>query len=50
VATHERLKDTDGNLIQTVVALSLSDEGLRNMTAACAGLILAPPNTADLKQ
>jgi hypothetical protein len=33
VVTHERLKDTDGNLIQTVVALSLSEEGLRNMSA-----------------
>jgi hypothetical protein len=33
VVTHERLKDTEGNLIQTVVALSLSDEGLRDMSA-----------------
>jgi hypothetical protein len=33
VVTHERLKDTDGNLIQTVVALALSDEGLRDMTS-----------------
>jgi hypothetical protein len=32
VVTHERLKDTDGNLIQTVVALSLSDEGMRDMS------------------
>jgi hypothetical protein len=32
VVTHERLKDTDGNLIQTVVARSLSDEGLRDMS------------------
>jgi len=31
--THERLKDTKGNLIQTVVALPLSDEGLRDMSA-----------------
>jgi len=30
VVTHERLKDTDGNLIQSVVALALSDEGLRD--------------------
>jgi len=34
VVTHERLKDTDGNLIQTVVALALTDEGLRDMSAA----------------
>jgi 5S rRNA maturation endonuclease (ribonuclease M5) len=33
VVTHERLKDTDGNLIQTVVATALSDEGLRDMTS-----------------
>jgi hypothetical protein len=33
LVTHERLKDTDGNLIQTVVALSLTDEGLRDMSA-----------------
>jgi AAA domain len=33
VVTHERLKDTDGNLIKTVVALALSDEGLRDMSA-----------------
>jgi AAA domain len=33
VVTHDRLQDTDGNLIQTVVALALSDEGLRNMSA-----------------
>jgi AAA domain len=33
VVTHESLKDTEGNLIQTVVALSLSDEGLRDMSA-----------------
>jgi hypothetical protein len=33
VVTHERLKDTDGNLIQTVVAIALSDEGLRDMTS-----------------
>src|SRR5262249_7567512 len=33
VVTHERLKDTDGNLIQTVVALSLSDEGLKDISA-----------------
>ena len=32
VVTHERLKDNDGNLIQTVVALSLSDEGLRDIS------------------
>jgi hypothetical protein len=32
VVTHERLKDTDGNLIQTVVALALTDEGLRDMS------------------
>jgi hypothetical protein len=31
VVTHERLKDTDGNLIQTVVALTLSEEGLKNI-------------------
>jgi len=29
LVTHERLKDTDGNLIQTVIARFLSDEGLR---------------------
>jgi hypothetical protein len=29
-----RLKDTDGNLIQTVVALTLSDEGLSEINAA----------------
>src|SRR5262249_57673347 len=34
VVTHERLKDADGNLIQTVVALSLTHEGLRDMTSA----------------
>src|SRR6516162_5968655 len=34
VVTHDRLKDTDGNLIQTVVALALTDEGLRDMTSA----------------
>jgi hypothetical protein len=33
MVTHERLKDTDGNLIQTVVALALSDEGRRDMSA-----------------
>ena len=33
VVTHNRLKDTDGNLIQTVVALALTDEGLRDMTS-----------------
>jgi len=33
IVTHERLKDTDGNLIQTVVALALTDEGLRDMSA-----------------
>jgi hypothetical protein len=32
VVTHERLKDTEGNLIQTVVALSLSDEGMRDIS------------------
>jgi hypothetical protein len=32
VVTHERLKDSDGNLIQTVVALSLSDEGMRDIS------------------
>ena len=32
VVTHERLKDTDGNLIQSVVALALTDEGLRDMS------------------
>jgi hypothetical protein len=32
VVTHERLKDTDGNLIQAVVALSLSDEGMRDIS------------------
>ena len=32
--THERLKDTDENLIQTVVALALTDEGLRDMKSA----------------
>jgi hypothetical protein len=32
VVTHERLKDTDGNLIQTVVALALSDEGMRDIS------------------
>src|SRR5262249_35177951 len=36
VVTHERLKDTDGNLIQTVVALALTDEGLRDMKSALA--------------
>jgi hypothetical protein len=34
VVTHERLKDTDENLIQTVVALALTDEGLRDMKSA----------------
>src|SRR5262249_21757897 len=34
VVTHERLKDTEGNLIQTVVALALTDEGLRDMKSA----------------
>jgi hypothetical protein len=33
MVTHERLKDADGNLIQTVVALALSDEGRRDMSA-----------------
>jgi AAA domain len=33
IVTHERLKDTDGNLIQTVVAQPLTDEGLKDMTA-----------------
>jgi hypothetical protein len=33
IVTHERLKDADGNLIQTVIAQTLSDEGLRNMSA-----------------
>jgi AAA domain len=33
VVTHERLKDTDGNLIQTVVATFLSDEGLSEIKA-----------------
>lgn len=33
LVTHERLKDTDGNLIQTVIARFLSDEGLREMVA-----------------
>jgi AAA domain/Primase C terminal 2 (PriCT-2) len=33
IVTHERLKDTEGNLIQTVVALPLTDEGLKDMTA-----------------
>ena len=32
VVTHERLKDADGNLIQTVVALPLSDEGLKEIS------------------
>jgi len=32
VVTHERLKDSEGNLIQTVVALSLSDEGMRDIS------------------
>jgi AAA domain len=31
--THERLKDTKGRLIPTVVAQSLSEEGLRDLTA-----------------
>jgi hypothetical protein len=31
LVTHERLKDNDGNLIQTVIALPLSDEGLREI-------------------
>src|SRR5262249_62071443 len=34
VVTHERLKDADGNLIQIVVALALTDEGLRDMKSA----------------
>jgi hypothetical protein len=33
VVTHERLKDADGNLIQTVVAQPLSDEGLKDIRA-----------------
>jgi hypothetical protein len=33
ITTHERLKDADGNLIQTVVARPLSDEGLRDIKA-----------------
>jgi hypothetical protein len=33
VVRHERLKDTDGNLIQTVVALTLSEEGLKDIRA-----------------
>jgi hypothetical protein len=33
LVTHERLKDTDGNLIQTVVAQTLTDEGLRDINA-----------------
>jgi hypothetical protein len=33
IVTHERLKDTDGNLIQTVVALSLTEQGLRDIKA-----------------
>jgi AAA domain len=32
VVTHERLKDSEGNLIQTVVALFLSDEGMRDIS------------------
>jgi hypothetical protein len=32
LVTHERLKDSDGNLIQTVVALSLSEEGMRDIS------------------
>jgi hypothetical protein len=31
IVTHERLKDTDDNLIQTVVAQSLSEEGLKDI-------------------
>src|SRR5262249_47263365 len=31
LVTHERLKDTDSNLIQTVVAQSLSEEGLKDI-------------------
>ena len=31
LVTHERLKDTDGNLIQTVVAQSLSEAGLKDI-------------------
>jgi len=34
VVTHDRLKDTEGSLIQTVVALALTDEGLRDMLSA----------------
>jgi AAA domain len=33
IVTHERLKDTDRNLIQTVVAQPLSDEGLKDIKA-----------------
>ena len=32
VVTHERLTDSEGNLIQTVVALFLSDEGMRDIS------------------
>jgi hypothetical protein len=31
IVTHERLKDRDGNLIQTVVALFLTEQGLRDI-------------------
>lgn len=33
VVTHERLKDTRGNLIRTVIAHSLSEEGLKQVNA-----------------
>src|SRR5262249_47998609 len=33
IVTHERLKDTEGNLIQTVVAHPLTDERLKDMSA-----------------
>jgi hypothetical protein len=33
IVTHERLRDADGHLIQTVIAQPLSDEGLKDIKA-----------------